>query len=341
MWLFDKLVVELAGWVAGAVRGATGAEAGPGQSVTIQLPRSLTVDASWVRGSYSVMARIADAALYGVFLAGLLTAAAGGMLGFTVAEGREVMAVTVLVWYANRRALELVTYLIDLANTAAAKFADVSQMLPGYQHLSDLQRGSGEGLNAIIAGLFGLFLAFVRWATLFGVNTLVILMPLALLAAVYAPTRSYFSSWWQTLAGLVLSQIGIALLLGQAQSMSARWGAGGSSALLVGTCACLWLAARVPRLLGGLAAIPARAADAATGTARQATLATAAALAGGAAGARLATIQEVASPVRTGDGEGIVYGPGPTFRSQPLIPAPLAALPRPITTIDVADVDVR
>ena len=54
-------------------------------------------------------------------------------------------AVTVLVWYANRRALELVGHLLDLANTAAAQFADVAQMLPGYQDLNGLQQGSGEG----------------------------------------------------------------------------------------------------------------------------------------------------------------------------------------------------
>ena len=51
--------------------------------------------------------------------------------------------------------------------------------------------------------------------------------------------------------------------------MTARWGAGGTGAFLVGTCACLWLAARVPRMLGGLAGMPARAADSATATARQ------------------------------------------------------------------------
>ena len=117
-----------------------------------------------MRGSYGVFQRLVNAGLYGVFLAGLVTAAAGGLLGFTVAEGREVMAVTVLVWYANRRALEVVAHLVDLANTAAAQFADVTQMLPGCQDLSDLQRGSGEGLNAIVTALFGLVLAFVRWA---------------------------------------------------------------------------------------------------------------------------------------------------------------------------------
>jgi hypothetical protein len=155
LWLFDKLVVELVGAIVSVVRSATGVELGFGQGITVQLPRALTVDADWVRGSYGVFQRIVAAALYGVFLAGLVTAAAGGLLGFTTAEGREVMAVSVLVWYANRRALEVVTHLVDLANAVAAQFADVTQMLPGWQRLSDLQRGSGEGLNAVVTALFG------------------------------------------------------------------------------------------------------------------------------------------------------------------------------------------
>jgi hypothetical protein len=341
LWLFDKLVIEFARWVGGVITDATGAHLGPGQSIAVQLPRALTVDADWVRGSYGVFQRLVNAGLYGVFLAGLVTAATGGLLGFTVAEGKEVVAVTVLVWYANRRALEIVTHLVDLANTAAAQFADVTQMLPGYQHLSDLQRGSGEGLNAIITGLFGLFLVFVRWATLFGVNTLVILMPLALLAAAYPPTRGYFSLWWRALAGLVFSQVGIALLLGQAQALSARWGAGGAGTLLLGTCACLWLAAKVPRMLGGLAGMPARAADSATGTARQMALAVATGMAGGATAAKLATIQEVRSPLAGHGGTVSEPQPGPTYRSQPLIPAPLLSLPRPATVIEGEGVEVR
>jgi hypothetical protein len=320
------------------VRDATGVDLGFGPGITVQLPRSMTVDADWVRGSYGVFRRIVNAGLYGVFLAGLVTAAAGGMLGFTVAEGKEVMAVSVLVWYANRRALEIVTHLLDLANTAAAQFADVSQMLPGYQHLSDFQRGTGEGLNAIITALFGLALLFVRWATLFGVNTLIVVMPLVLLAAAYPPTRGYLSLWWRALAGMVFSQVGIALLLGQAQMMSARWGAGGTGAFLLGTCACLWLASRVPRVMAGAAA---RATDSATATARQYAVLAAASFTGTAAAGRLATIREIGPAVHGRVERWDVPQPGPTYRTQPLIPAPPMSLPRPTTVIDAEGVEVE
>jgi len=338
LWLFDKLVVDLVGAIVSVVRSATGVDLGLGPGITVQLPRALTVDAEWVRGSYGVFQRIAGAALYGVFLAGLVTAAAGGLLGFTTAEGREVMAVSVLVWYANRRALEVVTHLVDLANAVAGQFADVTQMLPGWQHLSDLQRGSGEGLNAVVTALFGLALLFVRWATLFGVNTLIILMPLALLAAAYPPTRGYFSIWWRALAGMVFSQVGIALLLGQAQVMSARWGAGGADAFLLGTCACLWLAAKVPRLMAGSAV---RATEAATVTARQYAVLAAASFTGTAAAGRLATIQELGPVAQGGFRSGGEPQPGPTWRSQPLIPAPPLSLPRRSVVIEGEGVEVE
>ena len=38
LWLFDALVLRFGGWLAGVVGGATGADLGPGQSITVQLP---------------------------------------------------------------------------------------------------------------------------------------------------------------------------------------------------------------------------------------------------------------------------------------------------------------
>jgi hypothetical protein len=276
LWLFDKVVVQLGRWVGTLYTEALGTHLGPSYNVTIQLPLDLTVNADWVTGSYRVFQRLVNAGLYGVFVGSLVTAAVGGMLGFTAVEAKAVTGVSVLVWYANRRSLEVVTPLLNLANTAAAQFADVTQMLPGVANMSDLERGAGEGANAILMALFGLVMAFVRWMTLFGVNALIITMPLALVAAVWPPTRHFFTLWWRTLAALVFSQVAIALLLGQAQAFTARFGAGSGAGFLVGTCACLWLAAKVPKLLGGLAAMPAQAAGGVTGAARQyATLAAA------------------------------------------------------------------
>ena len=84
LWLFDELVLELRGVAGrGGAAAPPGPTSGPGQSITVQLPRALTVDAPWVRGSYGVFQRVVNAGLYGVFLLALVAAAAGGLLGFT------------------------------------------------------------------------------------------------------------------------------------------------------------------------------------------------------------------------------------------------------------------
>jgi hypothetical protein len=62
----------------------------------------------------------------------------------------------------------------------------------------------------------------VRWATLFGVNTLIVLMPLALLAAAYPPTRGYFSIWCRALAGTAAA--------GGGSASGCRWRIWGSTA---------------------------------------------------------------------------------------------------------------
>lgn len=323
LWLFDKLVVQLGGWLVNLAQESSGTTL-VGQGIIFQLPTSMTVDAEWVRGSYSVFQRVVNAALYGAFVGALIVAGTGGLLGFTGGEAKTVLAITPLIWIANRRSIELVTHLVNLSNTAAAQFADVTQMLPGYEHLNDLQAGAGEGANAILLAIFGIVMAFVRWLTVFGVNALIIVMPLALLAVVWPPTKPYFTVWWRTLAGLVFSQIGIALLLGQAQALSSRFGAGGTGAFLIGSCACLWLATKVPKMLGGLASMPAQAASSATNTIKQYALMSAASYTG-----NQAAISGMSSPLSANGDTGTTFGPGPTYRSQPLLPRPMMSLPRP------------
>ena len=240
-----------------------------------------------------------------------------------------------LVWYANRRALELVALPArpgQHGRGAVRRRGPDAPRLPGPQRppagerqgaQRHRRRGSSASAWPSCAGdpLRGQHpdRHSCPWPLLAG----------GLPAHPVATSPSGGGRW----PGWCFSQVGIALLLGQAQAFTARWGAGGGALFLVGTCACLWLAARVPRMLGGLAALPAQAAGGATATARQYALMAAASATGNAVAGRAVLIQESAPQSAAGAGPGARprarRQPGPTWRSQPLDPRPAGGPARP------------
>lgn len=316
-YLFSRIVGGLLEWMGQTVGGsfATGRD-----SVMVQLPLSLTVQAQWVLTGHHLFSNVANAAVYGVFLIALLIAATGGLLGFTTSEARSVLAVSVLIWYANRRALEFVAYLISLSNTGAAQFANPTELLPGWSHLTELQRGSGEGMMLFFTGLTGILLSLVRWATLLGVNVLIIVMPLALLFAIHPATKGWFTMWWRGLLGLILVQIPMALAIGQGQALVGQYGAGAGGGTLVAGIACFWLAHKMTKMVGGLAAMPGQVASGPGNFARSVGTFAVAGTIGAGIGGKLAgaNAPALAAPA----------APTPQFRSAPLQPAPLG-LPAP------------
>jgi hypothetical protein len=326
-WLFSRIVVNGIKWI-GEVTGASFGTGG--ESLMVQLPRSMTLDESWVRAGHALFTRVANAVVFGAFLLALVVAAVGGLLGFTTAEAKSVLAVSVIVWYVNRRAMELVGYLMSFANALSAQFANPAELLPGWNQLSELQRGSGEGMMLFATGIAGLLLSLVRWITLLGVNILVVMMPLAILCAIHPATRGWFSMWWRGLLGLILVQVPMALAIGQGQALVARYGAGAGGGVLVAGVACFWLASKMPKMVGGLAAVPGQTMNGFGQTASNVAGFAAAGWAGSAAAQRGALPGTSGMPgMSPGGGPGTTPQPGPDYRSQPLLPAPMLALPPP------------
>lgn len=285
------------------------------ESIITQLPLSLTVQAPWVRANYDLFAGVARAALLGAFGCALLAAALGGLTGIMWGEAKALAPAVLLVGGLITRGPQIAGWLVGLANALAGAFAQPGAMLPGWQDQPGAAQFSGEGLASLVLVSAGLLLALSRWMAVLFFDFLLSVAPLALLCAIL-PGLGWLWAWWlRAFSITLLVHVPIAIVLGMGAALAARFGAGGDAGLLVASLACLWLALRLPGMLPGLAL---------GGLAvRVATTGFAAPSAATAAG--MATTQEVAESTAgwgTGGGD-VTYGSGPTYRSQPLLPAPM------------------